>query len=71
MKVGADRLRKVLGLSRMSFHDVNHPIAITDVPLDEQTEASAGNGHDDAGGMHEALERVEAPTPLRRRPIVR
>jgi hypothetical protein len=50
MKVGADRLRKVLGLSRMSFHDVNHPIAITDVPLDEQTEASAGNGHDDAGG---------------------
>jgi hypothetical protein len=22
-------------------------------------------------GMHEALERVEAPTPLRRRPIVR
>jgi hypothetical protein len=24
----------------MSFHDVNHPIAITDVPLDEQTKAS-------------------------------
>jgi hypothetical protein len=21
----------------MSFHDVNHPIAITDVPLQEQT----------------------------------
>jgi hypothetical protein len=37
MKVEADRLRKVLGLSRMSFHDVNHPIAITDVPLQEQT----------------------------------
>jgi 3',5'-cyclic-AMP phosphodiesterase len=31
-----DRLRKVLGLSRMSFHDVNHPIAITDVPLEEE-----------------------------------
>jgi 3',5'-cyclic-AMP phosphodiesterase len=37
MKVEADRLKKVLGLSRMSFHDVNHPIAITDVPLEEST----------------------------------
>jgi 3',5'-cyclic-AMP phosphodiesterase len=36
MKVPDDRLRKVLGLSRMSFHDVNHPIAITDVPLEEE-----------------------------------
>jgi plastocyanin len=35
MKVEADRLKKLLGLSRMSFHDVNHPIAITDVPLEE------------------------------------
>ena len=34
MKVPEDRLRKVLGLSRMSFHDVNHPIAITDAPLE-------------------------------------
>ena len=34
MKVADDRLRKLLGLSRMSFHDVNHPIAITDVPLE-------------------------------------
>jgi len=33
MNVAADRLRKLLGLSRMSFHGVNHPIAITDVPL--------------------------------------
>jgi Icc protein len=41
MKVEADRLKKVLGLSRMSFHDVNHPIAITDVPLEEPTQASA------------------------------
>jgi hypothetical protein len=32
--VADDRLRKVLGLSRMSFHSVNHPIAITDVPLE-------------------------------------
>jgi 3',5'-cyclic-AMP phosphodiesterase len=34
MKVPDGRLRQVLGLSRISFHDVNHPIAITDVPLD-------------------------------------
>jgi 3',5'-cyclic-AMP phosphodiesterase len=33
MKVEADRLRSVLGLSRLSFHAVNHPIAITDVAL--------------------------------------
>ena len=36
MKVEADRLRKVLGVARMSFHDVNHPIAITDLPLEEE-----------------------------------
>src|ERR1700687_2637732 len=41
MKVEADRLKKVLGLSRISFHDVKHPIAITDVPLEEPTQASA------------------------------
>jgi len=33
MKVEAERLRSVLGLSRISLHPVNHPIAITDVPL--------------------------------------
>ena len=42
MKVEADRLKKLLGLSRMSFHDVNHPIAITDTPLEEDTQPSAG-----------------------------
>jgi 3',5'-cyclic-AMP phosphodiesterase len=36
MKVADDRLRKVLGLSRISSHDVNHPIAITDVPLEAE-----------------------------------
>ena len=41
MKVSDDRLRKVLGLSRMSFHDVNHPIAITDLPLEADTPAAA------------------------------
>ena len=44
MKVADDRLRKVLGLSRMSFHDVNHPIAITDVPLEDET--AAAGAHD-------------------------
>jgi plastocyanin len=36
MNVPDDRLRKLLGLSRMTFHDVNHPIAITDVPLESE-----------------------------------
>jgi hypothetical protein len=40
MKVEADRLKKMLGLSRMSFHDVNHPIAITDVALQEESMAT-------------------------------
>ena len=44
MKVAGDRLRKVLGLSRMSFHAVDHPIAITDVPL--QPEALSAGGQD-------------------------
>ena len=41
MKVPAEQLKKVLGLSRLSFHGIDHPIAITDVPLDE-TMISAG-----------------------------
>ncbi len=40
MKVADDRLRKVLGLSRMSFQAVNHPIAITDLPLEADSPAS-------------------------------
>jgi len=53
MKVEADRLRQILGLSRMSFHDVRHPIAITDLPLAPGTAsatapaaAAATSGHD-------------------------
>lgn len=34
MKVPDDRLRKVLGLSRISLRGVGHPIAITDLPLE-------------------------------------
>jgi len=46
MKVETDRLRKLLGLTRTSFHDVNHPIAITDVALEEETTAAAGTAKD-------------------------
>ena len=42
MRVEADRLKKLLGLSRMSFHDVSHPIAITDVPLESEMKTAAG-----------------------------
>ena len=43
MKVADDRLRKVLGLSRMSFHAVNHPIAITYVSLESDTAPAAAS----------------------------
>jgi plastocyanin len=43
MKVADDRLRRVLGLSRMSFHGVNHPIAITDVPLEAEMQTVDGH----------------------------
>ena len=42
MKVEADRLKKILGLARMSFHDVNHPIAITDLALEDDMKSGAG-----------------------------
>ena len=41
MKVEADRLKKMLGLASIAYHDVHHPIAITDMPL-ENAVASAG-----------------------------
>jgi len=43
MKVESDRLKKILGLAHVSFRDVNHPIAVTDVPLES-----------DAGGAVES-----------------
>jgi 3',5'-cyclic-AMP phosphodiesterase len=43
MKVADDRLRKVLGLSRMSFHAIDHPIAITDVPLEAEIQTAGRN----------------------------
>jgi plastocyanin len=56
MRVEADRLKKVLGLSRLSFHDVNHPIAITDVPLDEGTGGTGETGGTGPGaGGHQVV----------------
>src|SRR5204863_5491189 len=46
MKVEADRLKKVLGLSRMSFHDINHPIAITDIPLEDDMKPSTARARE-------------------------
>ncbi len=43
MKVADDRLRKVLGLSRMSFHAIDHPIAVTDLPL--ESDAPTADAH--------------------------
>jgi Icc protein len=40
LKVSDDRLQKVLGFASLSFHGVDHPIAITDVPLDSGTETA-------------------------------
>lgn len=44
LKVADERLRKVLGLSRMTFHGVNHPIAITDLPLESDMQATETHG---------------------------
>ena len=41
MKVETDRLKQMLGLASIAYHDVHHPIAITDLPL-ENAVASAG-----------------------------
>src|SRR4029077_5631737 len=43
MKVEADRLTRMLGLASIAYHDVHHPIAITDMTL-ENAVASAGAG---------------------------
>ncbi|HEV3216689.1 MAG TPA: metallophosphoesterase [Vicinamibacterales bacterium] len=44
MKVEADRLRKMLGLASIMYHDINHPIAITDAPLENETKAASAGG---------------------------
>jgi plastocyanin len=37
MKVEAGRLKSMLGLASIGYHDVHHPIAITDLPLENDT----------------------------------
>jgi plastocyanin len=65
MKVADDRLRKVLGLSRMSFHGVDHPIAITDVPLEaEMQTADAGAVAIDNFSFAPAIASVPAGTTV-------
>jgi plastocyanin len=65
VKVVDDRLRKVLGLSRMSFHGVDHPIAITDVPLEaEMQTAGAGAVAIDNFSFAPAMASVPAGTTI-------
>ena len=62
MKVADDRLRKVLGLSRMSFHGVNHPIAITDLPL--EADSAAAGAHDVADRQLQLRARRPTSVPV-------
>src|SRR4249919_392814 len=44
MKVEADRLKRLLGLASIAYHDVRHPIAITDLPLEDAVVSAGANG---------------------------
>src|SRR5437773_4281754 len=44
MKVEADRLKKMLGLASIFYHDVHHPIAITDMPLENAVASEGADG---------------------------
>jgi plastocyanin len=44
MKVEADRLKKMLGLSSIAYHEVHHPIAITDLPLEAAVVSASADG---------------------------
>jgi Icc protein len=64
MKVADDRLRKVLGLATMSFRSLNSPIAITDLPLEQDSHVG---GHDitiDNFSFSPAVARVPAGTTV-------
>jgi 3',5'-cyclic-AMP phosphodiesterase len=43
MKVESDRLKKVLGLAQVSFHEIGHPIAVTDLPLEADAKDTGSN----------------------------
>jgi len=64
MKVADDRLRKVLGLAKMSFRSLNSPIAITDLPLEQDSQVG---GHDitiDNFSFSPAVARVPVGTTV-------
>ena len=42
MKVPAEKLRSVLGLTSVNYVEHNHTLAITDMPLTEATEKASG-----------------------------
>jgi plastocyanin len=44
MKVEGDRLKKMLGLASVAHHGVLHPIAVTDVPLENATASADSEG---------------------------
>jgi len=44
MKVEADRLKKMLGLASIAYHGVHHPIAITDLALEDGVASTAADG---------------------------
>ena len=44
MKVEGDRLKQMLGLACIAYHDVHHPIAITDLPLENAVASAAAGG---------------------------
>jgi 3',5'-cyclic AMP phosphodiesterase CpdA len=44
MKVEADRLKKMLGLASIAYHNVHHPIAITDLPLEDAVASAGADG---------------------------
>ena len=62
MKVESDRLKTVLGLAQVSFHEIGHPIAVTDLPL----EADAKN----TGGSNEiVIDNFRFDPPVRSVPL--
>jgi 3',5'-cyclic-AMP phosphodiesterase len=44
MKVETGRLKHMLGLASIAYHDVHHPIAITDMPLENAVASAGANG---------------------------
>jgi plastocyanin len=64
MKVADDRLRKVLGLARMSFRSLDSPIAITDLPLEQDSPVGAHDITIDNFSFTPATARVPAGTTV-------